>query len=186
LGDRHAFALLAVIAAEFATWSRLGHPGFHAHLVMCDRRALRPGVERGIRPRLLRVRSTEVGVQAGTRCTGSPAPTWCCPGRRGWGSARYETGSRCGRTLFCTGVEARRFCEKGDDSCGKPDSSQAVFLPGDWQRRGPIDVCRNERRRLCFRLPQAQVRPPADEQGQGHIEFHAEQVCAEAVVDSVP
>ena len=38
------------------------HPRFHAHLVTCDRCALRPGVERSTRPRLLPVDAARGGA----------------------------------------------------------------------------------------------------------------------------
>ena len=51
------------------------HPRFHAHLVTCDRCALRRGVERSTRPRLRRVDVGRGGASAFGRCTNSPTPT---------------------------------------------------------------------------------------------------------------
>jgi hypothetical protein len=54
---------------------RVKHPRFHAHLVTCDRCALRRGVERSTRPRLRRVDVGRGGASAFGRCTNSPTPT---------------------------------------------------------------------------------------------------------------
>ena len=60
-----------VVQATF----ELKHPRFHAHLVTCDRCALRRGVERSTRPRLRRVDVGRGGASAFVRCTSSPTPT---------------------------------------------------------------------------------------------------------------